>query len=177
MKQLKGYAIIGVLFVLIVGSLSHFLYEWSGSNPVVGLFTPVNESIWEHMKLLFFPMLLYSAAGVIRFRTDKPCIAYSFCFGNLIGTFLIPVLYYTYSSVLKRDLFVLDLLTFVISTAAAFYAAYKLTLSCKLRPYAGLSYVLAAVLFFCFMLFTYHPPMLKLFDDPSVHALSRQWQW
>lgn len=175
MNQLKGYTIIGVLFVLTVGSLAHFLYDWSGNNPVIGLFTPVNESIWEHMKLLFFPMLLYSAAGVIRFNTEKPCIAYSFFFGNLIGTFLIPVLYYTYSSVLNRDFFVLDILTFVISTITAFYIAYKLTLSCKLRPYAGLIYVLAAILFVCFLFFTYRPPMLKLFDDPSVHALSRQW--
>lgn len=176
MKQLKIYSIIGVLFVLITGSLAHFLYDWSGSNPAVGLFTPVNESIWEHMKLLFFPMLLYSAAGIIRFKTEKPCMAYSFCFGNLVGTFLIPVLYYTYFSVLKRDFFVLDILTFVISTVIAFYIAYKLTLSCKLRPYAALIYALTAILFFCFMLFTYRPPMLKLFDDPCVHALSRQWQ-
>lgn len=174
MKQLKGYAIVGILFVLIAGSLAHFLYEWSGSNPVVGLFTPVNESIWEHMKLLFFPMLLYSAVAAIRFKADKPCIAYSFCFGNLIGTFLIPVFYYAYTAILNRDFFVLDLFTFVISTATAFYIAYQLTLSCKLKPYAVLIYALTAILFLCFLFFTYHPPMLKLFDDPSVHALSRQ---
>lgn len=55
MNHLKRDTIIGILFVLITGSVSHFLYDWTGKNPVVGLFTPANESIWEHMKLLFFP--------------------------------------------------------------------------------------------------------------------------
>lgn len=60
-KCLKTYTIIGVFFVLAAGSLAHFLYDWTGSNAIAGLFVPVNESVWEHMKLLFFPMLLYCA--------------------------------------------------------------------------------------------------------------------
>ena len=55
-KCLKTYTIIGVFFVLAAGSLAHFLYDWTGSNAIAGLFVPVNESVWEHMKLLFFPM-------------------------------------------------------------------------------------------------------------------------
>ena len=61
MKQLKKYTIIGsTFFVLITGTLSHFIYEWSGNNFIVGFFFPVNESTWEHMKLVFFPMFLFS---------------------------------------------------------------------------------------------------------------------
>ncbi len=105
MKTLKTSMIIGAFFVLVTGTLAHFLYDWSGENPIVGLFTPVNESIWEHMKLLFFPMLLYSAVLVLRFKDKEPCMMCSLCFGNLLGTFLIPVLYYTYTAVLHRDFF------------------------------------------------------------------------
>lgn len=47
--------IVGILFVSVLGVLMHFVYEWSGSNRFVGLFAPINESTWEHMKLLFFP--------------------------------------------------------------------------------------------------------------------------
>ncbi|WP_286082764.1 DUF6512 family protein, partial [Parablautia intestinalis] len=60
MKSLKQYTAIGIIFVLLAGTLAHFVYDWSGNHAVIGLFTPVNESIWEHMKLLFFPMLLYA---------------------------------------------------------------------------------------------------------------------
>ena len=60
MKKLKKYVWIGILFCLILGSLSHFFYSWTLSNPIVGIFCPVSESAWEHMKLVFFPVLLYS---------------------------------------------------------------------------------------------------------------------
>ena len=59
MKQLKAYTIVGFFFVLILGTLFHFLYEWTNQCYIVGFFAPVSESVWEHMKLLFFPMLLY----------------------------------------------------------------------------------------------------------------------
>ena len=51
--------IAGILCVSILGTLLHFTYRWSGRNPLIGLIAPVNESVWEHMKLLFFPMLLF----------------------------------------------------------------------------------------------------------------------
>ena len=74
MKQLKTTAIIGILFVLIVGTLSHYVYEWSGKAFLVGFFFPVSESTWEHMKLIFFPMLLYGFYMNRRLRDKFPCI-------------------------------------------------------------------------------------------------------
>lgn len=85
MKYLKRHTIIGILFVLVTGTLSHFLYDWSGQNPVIGLFTPINESVWEHMKLLFFPMLLYSLLMILKFRQQYPQIAAALFFGIITG--------------------------------------------------------------------------------------------
>ena len=59
MQNLRKFTVIGILFVSVAGTLLHFVYDWSGQNPLVGFFAPVNESTWEHMKLLLFPMLLY----------------------------------------------------------------------------------------------------------------------
>ena len=50
---------IGFFFVLILGTLLHFSFAWLREAPVAGLFSAVNESTWEHMKLLFFPSFLY----------------------------------------------------------------------------------------------------------------------
>lgn len=163
MKQLKKYIIIGIIFVLITGTLAHFFYEWTGNNYVTGLFTPVNESVWEHMKLLFFPMLIYLFVVFFKLRSDNPCIISAFCFGILLGTFLIPVFFYAYTSILGRNIFALDVGTFVLSTLIAFYSVYKLTLSCKLKAYTLLLCTLAAVLFICFLVFSYHPPELPIF--------------
>ena len=60
MNRLKRCTLIGILFVSVTGTLSHFLYQFSGNCFLTGLFSPVGESTWEHMKLLFFPMLFYS---------------------------------------------------------------------------------------------------------------------
>ncbi len=147
MKHLKRYTIIGIFFVLITGTLAHFLYDWSGNNYIVGLFTPINESIWEHMKLLFF--------------------------GIIIGILLIPIFFYAYTSILGEDTFILDIGTFILSIIIAFWLSYKLTLSCKLEPYTLLLCGLICILFICFMIFTYNPPKTRIFKDPTICLIMR----
>ncbi len=168
MKQFKSFIIIGIIFVIIAGSLAHFLYAWSDNSTIVGLFTPINESIWEHMKLLFFPMLLYSLILIYTFNKKYPCILSAFCFGILLGTLLIPLLYYTYTSILGKNIFILDLSIFIVSILISFWFSYKFSLSCKLKPYTPLLLGLVGILLLCFLIFTYHPPDLKLFHDPTI---------
>ncbi len=173
MKYLKRYTIIGIIFVLIAGTLFHFLYNWTGSNYIAGLFAPVNESIWEHMKLVFFPMFLYSIIIILRFKRTYPFITSSLSFGILTGTLLIPVFYYAYTSVLSNNIFILDISTFLLSIIIAFRLSYKLTLSCRLEPYTILLCCLVCILFICFLSFTYNPPHAKIFEDPTVSQSAR----
>ena len=164
MKHLKKYTIIGIIFVLAKGTLDHFLYDWSGQNNIVGLFTPINESIWEHMKLLFYPMLLYSLFLIFKFRKAYSRITSSLCFGILMGTILIPIFFYAYTSVLGKDVFILDIGIFILSILIAFRLSYKLTLSCRLEPYTVLLCCSVIALLICFMFFTYHPPETRIFS-------------
>lgn len=165
MQRLKHCMIIGIFFVVIAGALAHFLYEWTGNNFAIGLFTPINESVWEHMKLIFFPMLLYSFGGILKLRKEYPCIDSALCFGILTGTILIPIFFYTYTGFLGRNMLALDIGTFVLSIIIAFFAAYKFTLSCRLKFYTFLLYGLMFLFFICFMVFTYHTPDMKIFVD------------
>ena len=168
MKKLKLFTILGILFVLVTGTLSHFIYDWTGNNYIAGLFTPVNESVWEHMKLVFFPMLLYTWIAAPKLKSEYPCITSALPFGILAGTLLIPVLFYAYTFLLGKDVFVLDLATFIVSVVTAFLISYRLTRSCKVKPYTALLYCLICILFICFMVFTYHAPKLPIFDDPTT---------
>lgn len=168
MKHLKQYTIIGILFVLAKGTLDHFLYDWSGQNYLVGLLTPINESIWEHMKMLFYPMLLYTFFLIFKFRKTYSCITSSLCFGILMGTILIPIFFYAYTSVLGKDVFILDICTFILSILIAFRLSYKLTLSRRLEPYTSLLCCFVIVLMICFMVFTYQPPGTRIFQDLTV---------
>ena len=168
MKQLKHYTIIGILFVLITGVLAHFLYQWSGNNRIVGYFTPINESIWEHMKLLFFPMLLYAFVLTVRLRHHAPSIPSALCTGILLGTFLIPLFFYSYTLVLGKAFLVLDISTFLVSILIAFWLSYRLASSVKILRYTPLLYCLVGILFVLFVLFTHNPPSAKIFEDPAI---------
>ena len=56
----KKLEILGAVIVCVLAPLMHFVYDWSGGNTVVGLLAATNESVWEHTKLIYFPMLIYS---------------------------------------------------------------------------------------------------------------------
>ena len=163
MKQLKSYTIGGIIFVLILGSVSHFFYEWSGYNLIVGLFSPINESTWEHMKLVFFPMLLFSLFANSKLKSIYQCITSSLLFGILIGTFLIPIFFYTYTGILGYNVLVLDLITFILAVICSFSSVYRLTLSCRMQNHTTILFIAVCVVFVCFILFTVYPPSIALF--------------
>ena len=167
MNSLKRFTIIGIILVLIAGTISHFVYDWSGQNVFVGFFFPVNESIWEHKKLVFFPMLLYSFYINQKMKDTNPCVTSSFLLGTLVGTALIPIIFYTYSGILGFNLLVLDLLTFALSVLSGFYAAYKATLSCRFASYERLLKIAVFLMAVAFFYFTYFPPDIAFFENPA----------
>lgn len=167
MNKLKLNIIKGIIFVLITGTLSHFIYEWSGNNFILGLFFPVNESTWEHMKLCFFPMLLYCFYMDKKVRSDYPCITSSMLFGILLSTLLIPVIFYTYSGILGKNFLLLDIGTFIISVLLAFAAVYRLALSCKSEPYTQVLKSLVLITVVLFFVFTCYPLNIGIFIDPT----------
>ena len=172
MNNFKKYTIIGIIFVLITGTISHYIYGWSGNNPVLGLFFPINESIWEHMKLFFFPTLLYSLYMNKKLKNEYPCVTSSLLFGILFGTLVIPVIYYTYSGILGYHIAALDIATFVVSVLLAFYIIYKFSLSCTVADYEEQLKLLVIFLAVCFFLFTYYPPNINIFANIEKKALN-----
>lgn len=166
MNKLKKYIIIGIIFVLITGIISHFVYEWSGNNMIIALFFPVNESTWEHMKLCFFPMLFYYFYMKEKTIQDYPCVDSGMLFGILLSTLLIPIMFYTYTGILGNHFLFLDIATFIISVLVAFAAVYRLTLSCALEPYTRLLKLMVLVTMICFFVFTFYPPDIGIFVDP-----------
>jgi hypothetical protein len=176
MNKLKCYTAAGAVFVMITGTLSHFIYEWSGKNFILGFFFPVNESTWEHMKLCFFPMLVYALFMNRRLKADYPCVTSALCCGILTGTGLIPVIFYTYSGILGRNFLPLDIASFLLSVLLGFSAVYRLTLSCKAASrifWAGITVLFLSV---CFLVFTVFPPDIGLFKDPTRYTDQSQAQ-
>lgn len=163
---MKKTMIWGVLFVSVLGSLAHFFYGWSGQNPIVGLFTPVNESVWEHIKLLFFPMLLYLLLFCRNLIRDNPSFLSGYLYGTLAGCLLIPVLFYAYTAVLGHSVLIADLAIYFISVIFAFFVGSTLAAKESRSQRSFLPLALCLLLMVCFFVFTYFPPHLPLFQAP-----------
>lgn len=110
-------------------------------------------------------MLLFSFYMNAMLKDSYPCITDALPVGILTATFLVPVLFYTYSGILGRNIAALDIATFFISVLAAFVVIYRLTRSCR-TTFSAAAKLLLPVIFLCFLLFTYRPPDLGIFVSP-----------
>ena len=166
MKGLKSYVITGAIFVSVLGTLLHFAYDFSGNNFIVGLFTPINESIWEHTKLTFFPMLIYTIFAGKKIKKQYSCIRSATSFACLLSVFFIISMYYTYSGIIGFGTAFVDISIFYISVILSFCSVYKLTLSCCAEPFHVLLQILNIILFVLYIVFTIFPPNIPLFISP-----------
>lgn len=165
MKSLKYFCTIGAILTIILGVISHFVYEWSGNNFLVGLFFPVNESTWEHMKLLFFPMLAYTLIAGKRIEEQYHCVYNAMFTGILVGLVMIPVLFYTYTGILGFNADWLNIALYVVSVLAAYYVVYRAAKKCTEKESKTLRYVMYGLIL-AFMIFTVYPPNLGIFISP-----------
>lgn len=157
---------LGIVFVFLKGALLHFVFEWSGESLVVGLFAPVNESVWEHFKLGFLPMLVY---GAIEFQFLRK-VARNFFTAKAAAVYAIPIviglIFYAYTAVFGREILIVDILIFLLAVIAGQSLSYKIMTSFQLPQYAGvISIVLIVLLAGILILFTLHPPHLPIFQD------------
>jgi len=165
MNSLKRFCIIGAIFTVILGTISHFVYDWTGGNFLAGLFFPVNESTWEHMKLLFFPMFIYTLIAGKWMEEEYPCIYNAMFTGILVGLVLIPTIFYTYTGVLGFNVDWLNIALYVVSVLAAYYVVYRVAQKCTGEDSKFLRYVMYALIL-AFMIFSVYPPSLGLFVSP-----------
>jgi len=167
-RRLFFWELGGFVFTGALGVLLHFVYEWSGGSVPAGAFSAVNESTWEHMKLLFVPLFLFSVVQVCLMGKNYPDLPAVRAVSALTGLALIPVLFYTYTGVLGRSAAWANIALFFLADLAAFVLDFRLLRRGRLS--AGWQQVLGlAVLWglaFCFVWCTFHPVRLPLWRDP-----------
>ena len=161
------WELAGILFIVVVGTVLHFAFDWSGRWIPLGAIGAVNESVWEHLKLGFWPALVYAALEYGRFGKS----ANNFPLAKTLGIYLIPitivVLFYAYTAILGHDLFIADILIFVVAVIVGQLVSYKLLVASPLPARVNrFAPIALAVLGILFVLFTFYPPHFPLFRDP-----------
>ena len=165
-KKLKKWTLIGFFFVTLLGALGHFLYDLTGGNQLVGRFFAVNESTWEHLKLLFFPFALYWVVELFAIGKNYKNFAFAGLVGVLSGMAFIVLTFYTYTGVLGKSIDFFNILIFVIGTALAFLTEYKILTGKGSITLKVPSLVILVVIAILFVNFTTNPPQAGIFKDP-----------
>lgn len=156
----------GFALTTLSGTLLHFLYDWTDKNILIAPFSGVNESTWEHMKLLFWPQFLFALVQSLFFRDQKNywCVKLA---ETALGLALIPVLFYTYNGAFGKSPDWVNITIFYISAAWAFLLEWQLfkqdRMHCKRSRLALAALCLIGVLF---VVFTFAPLQIPLFQDP-----------
>ena len=156
----------GFALVTFGGTILHFLYDWTGGNTLISPFSGVNESTWEHMKLLFWPLFLFALVQWLFFRDQKNywCVKLA---EILLGLLLIPVLFYTYNGVFGKSPDWINIAIFYISALLVFFFewwAFKRGWLLCARP--RLAFAVICIIGVLFVVFTFATPQIPLFQDP-----------
>lgn len=166
-KSVFVYELVGMIFIIVLGSILHFIFEWSGSNLIVGAFSAVNESVWEHLKLAFWPALLFA---ILEYRYLRKSTN-NFLFAKTVGIYLMPVIitivFYSYTAITQGSVFVIDISTFIVAVIIGQLASCKLLTCRRLSENLDrIALVALVILGLAFVLFTFYPPQLPIFRDP-----------
>lgn len=167
MKNLSRWSIAGAVFTLLIGTLLHFVYDWFGGT-IWAVLGAVNESTWEHLKLVFWPIVLFAVVEWFAYGRNTPGFWPAKAWSVLIAMAAIVVLFYTYTGILGYNLMAVDIATFVIGTILAYcFACRRLN---QKKGSSAFAMVMAVLLLLAltvgFAVFTYAPPHLGLFLDP-----------
>jgi exosortase/archaeosortase len=166
-KKVLIYEIVGTAFIIFLGSAFHFTYELSGRLAIVGAFSAVNESVWEHLKLAFWPSLIWLLIEYLLAKKFTNNFLPSKTIGTCTMIAVIPIVYYSYTSITGGSIFAIDITTFIIAVVIGQIVSYTLFKKNQFsRNTDKIALALLIVLGIAFIAFTFYPPHLPIFQDP-----------
>ena len=164
----KLWILIGIPIIFLFGSLMHFAYDLSDQSTLVGIFTPVNESIWEHLKLSVYPTFLWWIIGFF-ILDDVPMYKWFRCcvFSVIISPIIIASFYYTYTGALGIHSLFLDIFSLFLGLFIAQSLALHIYNKAEINKFDFyLSILISLFIVISFTIFTFAPPDLPIFMDP-----------
>ena len=164
------FLIISVILISIIGTISHYLYDITKHNKIVGLFSAVNESTWEHIKIALTPTLLWGLLDGFLYGM-LPNYFFAKFISILVIIILMPCLFYGHQFIFKREIVFLDIINFYIVIIASQLSFYLIA-----RQLTDLGYIVNYIgcigmflLFGGYMIHTLMPANSFLFKDPITN--------
>ena len=171
MNNLKLWRFVGTITIIMVGFLLHYLYSWSGNSKIVGFFVPVNESVWEHLKLGYWSVLLFSIPEYLQINNSVNNYYWAKLMGVLALELTILIIYYSYKIIVGENILVIDIFSYIMGAIISQYLTYKIF---NLKPFSRYFKTISVALFIAlgvlFGVTTYDPPHLPIFKDNNTNT-------
>lgn len=163
-KEILKLQVIGFFCIAIIGTLLHFVYEWSNYNVYLSVFVPIDESVWEHLKMGTFATILFMLYEHIKIGSNNNYIISKFL-SIFVQILTIIIIFYTYTSIIGKSIVIIDILTFYVAIALGQVVSYKLLTSNLYNKMLNIHFSLAfLLLMYMFFIFTFYKPNLKIFS-------------
>lgn len=163
MNKIKKFEIASFFFSSIVGTLMHFVFEWTNESTVVALIAPVNESVFEHLKLTFFPLAVFAIFEYFYIGKIHNGFFFIKAKSILLGILSVIVLYYTYTGIIGKNYMIPDVLIFYISILISTLYFVKNYKPNKSKNPTGI--LILILIWIILIIFTFATPHINLFLD------------
>ncbi|MDO4507841.1 MAG: DUF6512 family protein [Candidatus Saccharibacteria bacterium] len=161
--------IIGTIFIITAGTLSHFLYDWTKHNKIIGFFAAVNESTWEHLKLVIAPTFVWMIVE-LHFYSGNPGYIFARFISLLAMLLIIPLIFYAYTHFAKKSILVIDIGSFFVAIILGqLLFSWLISLGVSNLVLTHIGIIGMILIFFAFIMDTYVPQKDFLHKDPITH--------
>lgn len=153
------------IIISLLGTVLHFTYKLSGYKVWVGIFSSVNESIWEHIKLLLTPILLL---GTIKYIFKDQNNYFIRLLLMLIASMILIIVFYNLiNKFIKKYKSIFYIFSFYVTSFIVSVIDYVIKNIKPLYLFNLISMVLCLIIFIIYLSFTIFPPRYKIFKDPT----------
>jgi hypothetical protein len=167
--KIFAWELTGAVLISLAGSLLHFVFELFNKWPPLALIAAVNESVWEHLKLAFWPALIFALIERPLFRKHVKNFRAAKAAGILAMPLVIVSVFYGYTALAGHNVLWADISLFVLAVLAGQMLSYWILVRRPFPPEVNIAGIIVlALMIAAFLLLTFFPPHLPLFCDPRT---------
>ena len=168
MNQVFGFW-LGFIIISAVGTIAHFLYDWTNHNKIIGLFAAVNESTWEHIKIALTPTFLWCIFDGF-FYGENPSYFFAKLLSLIFIVAFIPLVFYSYRKFAKKSILLIDITIFYLSILFSQLIFYVIINLISVPYVVSFFSCIGLFIFFgCYMTLTLEPIRNFIFRDPITN--------
>jgi len=164
MSKTAKWETAGCIFTLLFGTLLHFLYDWSGKSCLVSIFAPVNESVWEHLKLIFYPALIFSFVEYYFLRQETNGFFTAKSLSLILAMSITVCAFYGYTAITEKNYLWADITIFSLSVIISYIISCMYSRNKFSGNLVGTNLML--IFIGLFTVFSFFQPDIFIFREP-----------